>query len=126
MTNINRILVAALAGILLTACASNPPSDEAFRSAERAIDAAERAGADDLSPVELRFARERLAQARTLSEQGQNQEALMAIERSELNAALAIEHGCTWVTTDRDFARFPGLTWQHPLDHPAPITNPIP
>jgi uncharacterized protein len=30
-------------------------------------------------------------------------------------AALAIEHGCTLVTTDRDFARFPGLAWKHPL-----------
>lgn len=39
-------------------------------------------------------------------------------------AALAIEHGCTWVTTDRDFARFPGLTWRHPLDDAEPIRNP--
>lgn len=39
-------------------------------------------------------------------------------------AALAIESGCTWVTTDRDFARFPGLRWQHPLEHPEPIENP--
>ncbi len=31
------------------------------------------------------------------------------------HAALAIEHGCEWITTDRDFARFPGLTWRHPL-----------
>jgi uncharacterized protein len=30
-------------------------------------------------------------------------------------AALAIEAGCEWVTTDRDFARFPGLKWRHPL-----------
>ena len=30
-------------------------------------------------------------------------------------AALAIEHGCEWVTTDRDFARFDGLRWSHPL-----------
>ncbi len=29
-------------------------------------------------------------------------------------AALAIEYGCTWITYDRDFARFPGLTWQTP------------
>jgi len=27
-------------------------------------------------------------------------------------AALAIEHGCEWITTDRDFARFPGLRWR--------------
>jgi uncharacterized protein len=36
-------------------------------------------------------------------------------------AALAIEAGCEWVTTDRDFARFAGarftgLRWRHPLD----------
>jgi uncharacterized protein len=29
--------------------------------------------------------------------------------------ALAIEHGCELVTTDGDFARFPGLRWRHPL-----------
>lgn len=31
------------------------------------------------------------------------------------HAAVAIEHGCTWVTTDSDFARFPRLRWRHPL-----------
>ncbi|MCG8454754.1 MAG: type II toxin-antitoxin system VapC family toxin [Holophagales bacterium] len=30
-------------------------------------------------------------------------------------AALAIESGSDWITTDRDFARFPGLRWRHPL-----------
>ncbi len=30
-------------------------------------------------------------------------------------AALAIEHDCEWITTDRDFAGFPGLRWRHPL-----------
>ena len=30
-------------------------------------------------------------------------------------AALAIEHGCELMTTDSDFARFPGLRWGHPL-----------
>ncbi len=30
-------------------------------------------------------------------------------------AALAIEVGAEWVTTDRDFSRFPGLRWRHPL-----------
>jgi len=29
-------------------------------------------------------------------------------------AALAIEHGCTWVTCDRDYARFPDLDWREP------------
>ena len=30
-------------------------------------------------------------------------------------AALAIEFGCEFVTTDRDYARFPQLRWRHPL-----------
>lgn len=30
-------------------------------------------------------------------------------------AALAIESGSEWITTDRDYSRFPGLTWRHPL-----------
>lgn len=30
-------------------------------------------------------------------------------------AAMAIEHGCEWITTDGDFARFPGLRRRHPL-----------
>jgi predicted nucleic acid-binding protein len=32
------------------------------------------------------------------------------------HAALAIEHGCEWITADRHFARFAGLRWRHPLD----------
>ncbi len=30
-------------------------------------------------------------------------------------AALAIESGCQWVTTDGDFARFQGLDWRSPF-----------
>lgn len=30
-------------------------------------------------------------------------------------AALAIESGCEWVTTDRDYGRFAGLRWRHPF-----------
>ena len=30
-------------------------------------------------------------------------------------AALAIESGSEWITTDRDFTRFPDLRWRHPL-----------
>jgi len=30
-------------------------------------------------------------------------------------AALAIEHGCEWITHDRDYARFPGLRWRPPF-----------
>jgi uncharacterized protein len=32
-------------------------------------------------------------------------------------AALAMESGAEWITADRDYARFAGLRWRHPL-HP--------
>jgi hypothetical protein len=31
-------------------------------------------------------------------------------------AALAIEHGCEFITADKDFRKFPGLRWRHPLN----------
>lgn len=31
-------------------------------------------------------------------------------------AALAIESGSEWISTDREYGRFPGLRWRHPLD----------
>lgn len=35
------------------------------------------------------------------------------------HAALAMEHGATWISTDRDFVRFRGLRWKHPLTDAA-------
>ena len=35
-------------------------------------------------------------------------------------AALAIENGCEWISTDRDFSRFDGLRWAHPLRQTTP------
>jgi predicted nucleic acid-binding protein len=31
-------------------------------------------------------------------------------------AALAIEHGCQWISTDADYGRFRGLRWQRPFE----------
>jgi uncharacterized protein len=31
-------------------------------------------------------------------------------------AALAIEHGCEFITANKDFRKFPGLRWRHPLN----------
>ena len=39
-----------------------------------------------------------------------------AFDHDAYLAALAIESGSRWVATDRDFSRFPGLNWRHPLD----------
>lgn len=30
------------------------------------------------------------------------------------HAALAMEHGCEWITDDSDYSRFPGLRWRRP------------
>jgi toxin-antitoxin system PIN domain toxin len=32
------------------------------------------------------------------------------------HAAIAMEHGATWYSADRGFARFRSLRWAHPLD----------
>ena len=31
-------------------------------------------------------------------------------------AALAIEHGCEWISTDGDYERFAGLRWRRPFE----------
>ena len=38
-------------------------------------------------------------------------------------AAMAIDQGFEFITNDKDFARFPGLTWRHPLAAQG-VTNP--
>lgn len=41
-------------------------------------------------------------------------------------AALAVESGCEWITTDRDYARFAGLAWRGPFQGhrgPAPSST---
>jgi toxin-antitoxin system PIN domain toxin len=42
-------------------------------------------------------------------------QAVGALISDAVLAALAIEHGATLASTDRDFARFPGLRWVNPL-----------
>ncbi|MBT8061823.1 MAG: DUF4398 domain-containing protein [Xanthomonadales bacterium] len=80
-----------LLSLLLLSCASVKPGPDVLNSAERAIQAAERAGAEELAPVELRFAREKLESARRGLEQKQYEVALYLIEESEINSELAIE-----------------------------------
>ena len=36
-------------------------------------------------------------------------------------AALAIESDSEWITTDRDYEKFPGLRWRHPLPGNASV-----
>jgi len=81
--------------LTLAACAGSPPGPEAFQPAEQAIAAAEHAGAEELAPVELRFARDKLAAARANLESREYDDALWLIEESEINSELAIEQSRT-------------------------------
>jgi len=86
-----RYLALLLLPLLLNACSAAKPAPDAFDAAERAIDAAVRAGAEEHSPVELRFAREKLGEAREGVEYRQYDKAIVLIEQSEINSELAIE-----------------------------------
>jgi len=77
--------------VLLVACTTPKPQPDAFASAEQAIEAAVRAGAEQHSPVELRFAREKLAEAQKGIEYKQYDKSFYLIEQSEINSELAIE-----------------------------------
>lgn len=80
---------------LLASCVTPKPAPDAFADAEQAIDAAVRAGAEEHSPVELRFAREKLSEARKGMELRQYDKAIYLIEQSEINSELAIEKSRT-------------------------------
>lgn len=77
--------------VLLVACATPKPSVDTLESAERAIDAAIQAGAEQHAPVELRFARERLDEAQKGMERKSYEKAFYLIDQSEINSELAIE-----------------------------------
>jgi hypothetical protein len=90
-----RILLFLLPLFLLAACASSQPGPEVIIPAEQAIAIAEQAGAEELAPVELRFAREKLDFARLGMEKRKYDVALYLAEESEINSELAIEKSRT-------------------------------
>lgn len=81
--------------LILASCATPKPAPDAFANAEKAIQAAVQAGAEDSAPVELRFAREKLAEAHKGMEFKQYDKAIYLIEQAEINAELAIEKSRT-------------------------------
>ena len=77
--------------LALAACTTVRPGPEVFAAAERAIQAAQEAGSEELAPVELRFAREKLDVARKGIEKQKYDVAVYLLEQAEINAELAIE-----------------------------------
>ena len=96
-----RWTIALMLAAVLAACASARPDETTFADAERAIQAAERAGGDNYAPVEMRFAREKLAEAREGVEKRQYDVAWYLIEQAEINSELAIEKSRTGEERDR-------------------------
>jgi len=92
MRNIIVIIFAAMA---LASCAAPRPAPDAFSDAEASIQEAIDVGAEEHSPVELRFAREKLAEAQKGMEYRQYDKAIYLVEQSEINSELAIEKSRT-------------------------------
>ena len=85
------LLVVIFTTLVLASCAAPKPAPNAFNDAEEALQEAVDAGAEEHSPVELRFAREKLAEAHKGMEYRQYDKAIYLIEQSEINSELAIE-----------------------------------
>jgi hypothetical protein len=90
-----RVLATISLILWVSACTTAKPDPSVFEAAEQGVVAAERAGAEELAPVELRFAREKLESARSGMENGKYDIALWLIEESEINSELAIEKSRT-------------------------------
>jgi hypothetical protein len=97
----NSVLLTALLPLVLASCVTAKPAPDAFADAEKAIEAAVRAGAEEHSPVELRFAREKLAEAQKGMEYKQFDKSIYLIEQSEINSELAIEKSRAALTRNK-------------------------
>lgn len=86
------ILIVCLA---MAACTAPRPGPEVFDAAEKAILAAEAVGGDEFAPVEMRFAREKLASAHMGMEKQKYGVVVYLVEESEINSELAIEKSRT-------------------------------
>jgi hypothetical protein len=91
MRKLLRIFLLSVPLLTLAGCSTPKPSSDAFVDAEQAMATAERIGAEEHAPVELRFAREKLAEARKGMDLKQFDKAIYLIEQSEINSELAIE-----------------------------------
>lgn len=81
--------------LLLSACVTSQPDPSVFNVAVEAINAAESVGGDEFAPVEMRFAREKLASGRLAMEKQKYGVVVYLVEEAEINAVLAIEKSRT-------------------------------
>lgn len=87
----SRVRTAVLLAIAAaaTGCASAPMPTDRIALAERAVQDAERAGAVELAPVEMRNAREKLTAAQKAATEREAEEMSRLSEQAEIDAQLA-------------------------------------
>ncbi len=90
MTPLRPIAPALASLLLLAACATTPIDPGLLDNARMAIQQATDAGAEEYSPLELRFARERLARAEAHAEAGDHDDARRMADQAEVEAQLAL------------------------------------
>lgn len=86
-----RFALAVIVVLALAACTTPRPAPDTLQDAQRSIDAAVEAGAEEYAPVELRFAREKLDQAREGMDRRSYDNVMYLIEQSEINSELAMQ-----------------------------------
>lgn len=91
MTPHAKVANAALAATLLAAagCASQPVPTDRLALAQQAIERAERAGAVELAPVEIRNARDKLGAAQRAAGEREAASTARLAEQAEVDAQLA-------------------------------------
>lgn len=99
-----KALLSFVAAMLLAACASIPPPDGTmFSDTETAIQRAVNAGAEQSAPVELRFARERLAFVKNTAMPNEDYElANWRLTEAQLDAQLAYVKAQTFMARESE------------------------
>jgi hypothetical protein len=87
-----RLCAAVVPAVLVFGCASTPMPADRLASAEAGIRGAQEVGADSVpqASLHLKMARDQVAQAKGLSESGDNERATLVLARAETDAELAL------------------------------------
>jgi len=85
-----QLILSLTAAALMAGCASMPPDYSLLDNARSAIGQATDAGASEYSPLELRFAREKLEAAELALSEDQGDLARRLADESEIEAQLAL------------------------------------
>ena len=85
------VLTISIIFIVMSGCASSkiPAPTNEFAAANQAVEQAEQVGAEEYAPLEIRNAREKLAEAGVLIDRKENEKAKMLLEKAMADAELA-------------------------------------